>query len=144
MQQQEPRLPSKLGLPKYQRLENKNGEVSTKKKLSTQKKQKKKTIQDGTRIVEKDAVSRVSTEYTKDAMTTYSADYSSVAPYRLMRPKNLTLWKLLCSLELADCMPWGPYDYNVEYDEIFSVGDDEVPNDRWFRRRDTFNSGDSF
>jgi hypothetical protein len=101
----------------------------------------KKTIRGEIRRFEKDAMSRVSTEYTRD--TIYSADYSSVPPYKLMRPKNLTLWKLLCSLEMADCMPLGPYDYNVEYDEIFSVGDEEVPNHRWFRRRDTFYSADS-
>ncbi|CAJ1948555.1 unnamed protein product [Cylindrotheca closterium] len=99
----------------------------------------KTPIQNETKgVLERDAMSRVSTEYTKD--TIYSADYSSVPPYRLMRPKNLTLWGLLCSLELADCMPLGPYDYNVEYDEIFSVGDEEIPNNRWFRQRDTFYS----
>lgn len=95
-----------------------------------------------TRMAEKDTVSRVSTEYTKDTRTIYSADYSSVAPYRLRRPKNLTLCGLLCSLELADCMPLGPYDYDyTEYDEIFSVED--VQSYGGNRRQDTFSSGDS-
>ncbi|KAL3937688.1 MAG: hypothetical protein SGBAC_007258 [Bacillariaceae sp.] len=95
-----------------------------------------------TRIAEKDTFSRVSTEYTKDTRTIYSADYSSVAPYTLRRPRNLTLCGLLCSLELADCMPLGPYGYDyTDYDEIFSV--DDVQSYGGNRRQDTSYSGDS-
>ncbi|KAL3939700.1 MAG: hypothetical protein SGBAC_005621 [Bacillariaceae sp.] len=78
----------------------------------------------------------------RDSPSTYSSG-TSVEPLRPQPPKNLTFWKLLTSLEMADCMPLAALDETMDYNYGRRGGRRERRQNRDIGRRNTFDNCES-
>ncbi|CAJ1947799.1 unnamed protein product [Cylindrotheca closterium] len=130
---EEPRMPSsrqKVRSKSSQRQSETKGKSHRRKKPGNSERRRSRTVS---------SRGRGDRQERRDSLSTYSSsDNTSVEPLRPVPPKNLTFWKLLTSLEMADCMPLAALDETMDYN--YGRGARRRRRDRGIGRRNTFDT----